>query len=315
MSEQFGFDFGDAAARAFALDEPGTWLDPEYTVEQYRAMFAKGTDAVQRIAGPARPLFARGLALAGDELEKMVERCDEDDEPRHLWRVTCKPTDDEFDAFVAHCRAMVGSVFDGIEYKVRDEDGCVATAAMYVRDVGTLIAWRWSETNRAIDFQPWRDSFFLDSYRDRIHAIEAPYSTWGHAYCADKLANSNDGIASVPTFVVNGREYINDGGFSRGSYRECEGWSFTAFSDWQGATFSYRSQCRAWDNGSLERGDRRGLVVRVRGQLCVLDGAVKVYDTQATDAVWQADDADDVETDDETDIGEEEETLEEEIAA
>ncbi|KND54484.1 hypothetical protein BPUN_4473 [Candidatus Paraburkholderia kirkii] len=278
-------------------------------------MFAKGTDAIQRITGSARSLFVRGRALAGDELEKMVERCGDDNEPRHLWRVTCKPTDDEFDVFVALCRTTVSSVFDGIEYKVRDEDRSVATAAMYVRDVGTLIASRWSETNRAIDFQPWRDSFFLESYRDGIQAIEAPYSTWGRAYCADKLANSNDEIASVPTFVVNGREYINDGGFSRGSYRECEGWSFTAFADWQGATFSYRSQVRAWDNGSLERGDRRGLVVRVRGQLCVLDSAVKVYDTQATDAVWQADDADDAETDDETDIDDEKALEEEEVAA
>ncbi|WP_321959579.1 hypothetical protein [Burkholderia cenocepacia] len=315
MSEQFGFDFGDATARAFALDEQSTWLDPKHTVEQYRAMFAKGTDTIQGITDPARPLFVRGLILASDELEKMVERCGEDDEPRALWRVTCEPTNDEFDAFVAHCRAMASSTFDGIEYKVRDNDGCVATAAMYVRDVGTLIAWRWSETNRAIDFQPWRDSFFLESYRDRIQAIEAPYSTWGRAYCADKLANSNDGIASVPTFVVNGREYINDGGFSRGPYRECEGWSFTAFADWQGATFSYRSQCRAWDNGSLERGDRRGLVVRVRGQLCVLDGAVKIYDTQATDATWQADESDDAMTDDEVDSNDEDALEEEEVTA
>jgi hypothetical protein len=313
MSEQFGFDFGDAA-KAFALHEPGTWLDPEYTVEQYRAMFASGAAAVTRIAGPARPLFVRGLALAGDELEKMVERCGDDNEPRHLWRVTCDPTDDEFDGFVAHCRAMVGAAFDGIEYKVRDEDGCVTTAAMYVRNVGTLIAWRWSETNRAIDFQPWRDTFFLESYRDGIQAIEAPYATWGRAYCADKLANSNDGIASVPTFVVNGRKYINDGGFSRGPYRECEGWSFTAFADWKGPTFSYRSQCRAWDNGSLERGDRRGLVVRVRGQLCVLDGAVKVYDTQASDAAWQADESDDVGAEEDVDHDDENELEEEEVA-
>lgn len=221
MSEQFGFDFCDAAARAFALDEVGTWLYPEHTVEQYRVMFAKGTEAIKRIAGPARPLFAHGLMLASAELEKMVERCGEDKEPRRIWRVTCDPTDDEFDAFVAHSRAMVSSAFDGIEYKVRDENGYVV-AAMYARDVGTLIARQWSETNRAIDFRPWRDSFFLESYRDGIQAIKAPYSTWGRAYCAEKLANSNDGIASVPTFVINGREYINDGGFSRGSHRECE---------------------------------------------------------------------------------------------
>ncbi|MCC8514703.1 hypothetical protein WGE86_21440 [Xanthomonas euvesicatoria pv. euvesicatoria] len=55
----------------------------------------------------------------------------------------------------------------------------------------------------------------------------------------------------------------------------------------------------------MERGDRRGLVVRVRGQLCVLD-VMKVYDTQAVNAAWQADESDDVRADEEIEQEEEE---------
>ena len=144
-----------------------------------------------------------------------------------------------------------------------------------------------------VDFHPWRDAFFLDSFRDDLPAIYAARSTWAAAYCADKLAYSDSNIASVPTFSLNGREYINDGGYGRGNYYECEGWTFRPLADWCGPTFSYRTQCKAWDEGRLERGDRRGLVVSVRGQHCVLDGVARVYDDKATgDAIYTADEED-----------------------
>jgi hypothetical protein len=297
MNDQFGFDFGNDASERFSAQEPGTWLDPEFTTAQYTAIFAKAREVVQGIAGPARSLFWRGLEAALAEQAEMLKRCELDDEPYHLCRTRCDPSDDEFDAFVEHCQQMIGAALPGIAYKVRKVPRDGLTAAMYVRDLGTLIAWRWSADNRSIDFRPWRDSFFVDSYRDGMPAIKAPYSTWGGAYCADKLAYSNDGVASVPTFVLNGREYINDGGFGSGNYRECEGWTFCALVDWQGPTYNYRSQCHAWDDGSLERGDRRGLIVRVRGQLCVLDGAATIYDNEASEAVFVSDTDDQVEDD------------------
>ena len=111
--------------------------------------------------------------------------------------------------------------------------------------------------------------------------MEVPYTVWGRAYCADKLAMAGKKVASVPTFIVNGREYVNDGTTSRGSYCECEGWTFCAPEDWAGPTYNYESQCKAWDEGRAERGDRRGLIIRVRGRLCVLDGVAEFYDNNA----------------------------------
>lgn len=283
MSNQLGFDFGDSAPQLVA-QTVGTWSDPEFTTSQYNAMFTKAQDRLQSIAGPARRLFAQGLENARVEHAKMTAHHGNDDQPYRLWRTRCHVTDQEFSCFVDHCRLMIGIDLPGMEFKVRNRLAGL-TAAMHVSGLGTLIAWRWSADNYAIDFRPWRDTFFLDSYRDHIPLIEAPYSLWAIAYCADKLAESDQGVANVPTFMLNGREYINDGVSGSATHRECEGWTFCALADWNGPTYNYRSQCRAWDTGTLERGDRRGLIVHVRGQKCVLDSAATIYDTQVKDAV------------------------------
>jgi hypothetical protein len=92
------------------------------------------------------------------------------------------------------------------------------------------------------------------------------------------MAYSQNGVADVPTFTLRGREYVNDGMLHFGAYQECHAWTFRPVRDWTGPTYNYQSQCRAWDEGRTERGDRRGLVVRVRGKLCVLDGAARVFE-------------------------------------
>lgn len=299
MSNQFGFDFGGDIASTFAEHAPGAWLDPDFTVGQYLEIFAKADVALLPIAGPGRALFGQGIEAAKAQLAAMLENRERDDtEEFSLWRSNFKPKANQLAAFVEHCISMGGSSFPGIEYKTRRE-ASMTTAAMFVQDIGTIIVRAWENDNVGIDYHPWRDSFFMESYRDTIGRLAVPYSTWGGAYCADKIAYSGDGIASVPTFTVNGREYINDGSLSRGSYRECEGWSFCAPEDWRGPTFSYSSQCRAWDDGRTERGDRRGLVVRVRGKLCVVDGVSVFYDDHAEEIVLiRADEDEEIDEDD-----------------
>lgn len=265
------------------MHESGTWLDPQFTTNQYCAMFETARSAVQRIVGPSRSLFERGLGFADAEGHAL-------------------PTDGE--VFVRRDRVQ------DPRCGAWHVDGRNPCSKRWHADRAALVG---VDNYYAIDFLPWRDSFLGDSYRDGMQEIEAPCSIWAKAYCADKLVCSSDGIASVPTFMLNGREFINDGGMSHGQYRECEGWSFTPKAEWNGPTYSYRSQCRAWDDGSLERGDRRGLVVRV--QLCVLDGAVTVYDTRATEAVWTGTDDDEVDVVAEDGTEEERDLEEEKVAA
>lgn len=285
MSDQLGFDFGDTLGPAFTEAPAGTWTDPLFTFAEYVERFAKAEAALLAIVGPGRVMMRQGLDAAKAQHEAMQEhRPRVDDDAYSLWRSKFEPGADELAAFVSHCETMAEgrAAFAGIEYKTRRRHRGMHTVAMYVQDLGTVIVREWPAGGVAVDFHLYRDPFFFDSIRDNVQAIAAPVSVWGAAYCADKLACSDAGTANVPTFTLNGREYINDGGTGAAGYRDCEGWTFRPLADWTGPTYSYRTQVRAWDDGRLERGDRRGLVVSVRGQRCVLDGVVIVYDDNAS---------------------------------
>lgn len=280
MNEQTGFDFGDEVAHRFEASAPGTWLHPQFTTAQYDAIFSKAAQVLPGVVGLTRELFERGLAAARAEHAEMVECSGADDQPYQLWRAECGATGQEFDQFIAHCRAMSGTGLADLESKVRDRRHGLR-AALYVRDLGTLVAWRSSAGFCGIDFRPWRDAFLFDSFQDHMALIEASYSAWAPGYCADKLAFADQGVATVPTVVIQGREYIITSVSGNGRYQEGQAWTFCALADWRGPTYNYRSHCHAYDNGSVERGDHRGLIVRVRGELCVIDGAATIVDTQA----------------------------------
>ncbi len=294
MLNQLGFDFGGSAApsASFVEDVAGTWIDPSFTTAEYVAMFATADAELLRIVGPGRALFALGIEAAKAEHDKMLARGCAPAGAYRLWRSTFRPSPEQLFAFFEHCNTHAGTTYHGIEYKARD-DKRIFTAAMFVENIGTVIAHHWKDVGGiGVDFRPFRVPFFLDSYHDNMPTIEAPYHLWGTSYCADKLANSNDDIASVPAFTIQGRMYLNTGGMGSGEYRECDGWALCPKSDWTGPTYSYRTQCRAWDEGRKERGDKRGLVVRVQGQLCVCESPALIFDRHVAKDVdlYRADD-------------------------
>lgn len=292
MVDQIGFNFGSSEPD-LQEQEDGGWNDPQFTFQQYAAMFAKAEDTLQLLGGLARALADRGLAEAREQ-HKCMQECPRDDGSAYdLWRSRFELSDQEANDFVKHCEAMSRIATAGMEFKVRrGHDGHVY-AGMYVAGLGSVIVRRWASDNIGADFHLFRSPFFLASYRDSQAAYHVPDSVWEKAYCAEKLASSNDGIANVPTFTYCGREFINDGGWGRGDYRECEGWTFRPIADWNGPTYTYKTQCRAWDEGRLERGDRRGLVVSVRGTRCVMDGAALFYDTNPRNGASSANDVED----------------------
>jgi len=279
MSDQFGFDFADMAEPAYAELPLGGWLDPEYTTDEFKAIFERAALVLPALSGALAVLFGGALEAAKDEHAQMLEACERTG-AYHLWRVDVPAESSLIEAFQAACIARECPV-PGAEFKTLTEKR-MTVHAMYVPDLGSLVVHQWAADNIGIDYYPWRDSFFLPSYRDGRRVVKVPESVFAGTYCADKIAESNEGIASVPVFMHEGREYINDGGMSYGTYSECGGWAFCSMADWNGPTYSYRTQVKAWDEGRTERGDRRGLVVRVRGHLAVLTGETIFYDDNAT---------------------------------
>ncbi len=105
---------------------------------------------------------------------------------------------------------------------------------------------------------------------------------WRPFYSADKIAESYDEPAPVPALQFQGRRVVITGGVYHGRHAKGHGWAVAAAEDWHGPTYSYRSQCRAWNEGRKERGDQRGLLVRVDRQLCVLAEYVEFVDENDT---------------------------------
>ena len=77
---------------------------------------------------------------------------------------------------------------------------------------------------------------------------------------------------------VNGRQFVIMGASYSREFRDSHGWTFVRHCDWPMQTYSYAELCKLWDAGVLERGDCRGLMAKVQGELCVMAEMVMLYD-------------------------------------
>lgn len=310
----------DEEPAANLMESPaGTWHDPDLSANQCAILLATAAKFVPTLEGKVGVLFSQAIAIAQAKLDAaMANMTDEikEDTSRYLpWHShDFNAVPHTIAAFVEHCDSMITrDKLAGVEYKVTHRHQ-MTTAGVFIEHIGSIVVHQWHNVDTEnLAYFPFRDSFFMESLRDSAPRIAEPIQTWGHAYCADKIAYSHKGIASVPTFAYRGREYINDGMSHHGDYSECEGWTFRPFADWHGPTYSYAEQCRAWDDGRLERGDRRGLVVHVRGQRCVLDGCAVFFDehTQPLDYCTHDDEGEQGDNDPDADIDRDENELSE----
>lgn len=279
-SEQFGFDFG-ADAPVLRAMPAGTWLDKSYTRLAIEEGFARAKAHLAHLEDVERDVLALTLnaAIAGHE-ESMSWRSkgDNDDQLYTLRRFNPDYDDELVLCFIAHCKCQLVARASSAEYKVTDTPDDVSVG-VYYPGIGSVVArWYKRSGNSSIDFSFGRDTHFLDSYRDAFDAVYCDQLVWEDVYAAQTLAESGDKIASVRTFTVGAREYVNKGAHWSKDYAQCIAYAIVPACEWQGDTYTYKTLIQAFDNGAKERGDSRGLLVRVRGQLCVLEKFVSVYD-------------------------------------
>lgn len=278
---QIGFDFLEVAIPSFSELADGAWNAVEVTETQLMQALISAGVASRNIAGPVGRLFAAGIEAAKLEQQHSIESY------RHAWAkdktfsvrgIPFKASAEAIEAFVTDCRIFAGSdvsASHGVEYKARTRPG-YEVSAMYVEGVGSLIARRWDNSGPArLEFQPYRSSTFFASVKDDAHTIEASCALWCDAYCADKIAMAPKGVASVPTCVLEGRQYIITS-ISWGTVAMGDAWTFCRFADWTGPAYTYPERNKAADAGRVERGDYRGHIVMVKGQKCVIDGYAHV---------------------------------------
>lgn len=275
--QQAGFDFW-AGEDFTPIEKPaGTWENRvELSAGQWLAKFEQAETTLLSLAGPGRVAFRMALEQIRARFDEQIQRMEYASEDVFgLW--VCRPEldDETMDRFIEHCETHAGAKYDRTIYKVAGKTNHVRLKAygMHVEGLGSLVARDWGNSNRGIDFELIdQDTFFLDSYEDGSPEYEAPYTLWGRAMSCQKLAESGDAVCNVTTVQHLGRDFMVTGIEHGKEYRKGWGWSLVPACDWRGKTYSYRGQIDAYNSGVLQRGDHRGLLVKVRGELCVVDG-------------------------------------------
>jgi len=276
---QQGFAFGDTEAPSFAEDPIGTWLEPQFTSAAYRAHFAGAQVQLPRLDPALQQLFGYGLARAAAELDDLASTIEEGEGAFSLPSVDVEVTVDQWRTFVDGCSARR---WPAAECRTRQAWGYTVHAA-HVAGVGSLLAHEWADS-RAVEFVVGRDPELAASYLDACPTWALPAAVWRPFYVGHRLAESHDEPAPVAAMRHQGRLYVVSSSVYRRGLSTAHAWTVVPLAEWRGPTYSYRSQCGAWDDGRKERGDCRGLVVSLAGQRCVLESYAEFIDEDDTPA-------------------------------
>lgn len=287
---QIGLDLFDAP-RDHQEEAPGVWLDPTWPASEYRRYLTGAVVQLEQAPAALRPFYAAALALASASLHELDESIEDAGDGFPLGSIDLAIDEATWRSIAEDCAR---SPWAGIECVVRRSMHCEVFAT-HIEGLGSLVGRRWGDDSRAIDYQVGRDYELRCSYSDDTKVHRAPATEWRRFYAGQALAEAGAGVAHIKALTHQGRRYVVSGVQELRRRSQGEAWSITRADTWRGPTYSYRTQVKAWDEGRVERGDRRGLVVMVDRQTCVLDEFALFVDDDDIDKAIGAsrDDADD----------------------
>lgn len=258
-----------APSKPFREDAPGTWLAPAYTLAVWQSRIFLAKQRLSLIPDRFQDIMTRGV----DCFEKELHRMRGGDNPISVHSTRLRLDSEAIQEIQSalQVEADEGPSREGWEAKMR-ENQYGLTLGLHIPDIGSVILSHGLSGRAYVDFKLFRDTFFLDSYEDACSIHHVSRERWEDDCNALKIAESGSGIASCKSFMHDGREYINDGQMIGRDFSYCTGWSFRPLDEWDGPTYSYTSHCGAWEDGRMQRGDLRGLVVKVNRKTVVLDG-------------------------------------------
>lgn len=123
-----------------------------------------------------------------------------------------------------------------------------------------------------------KHSFFATSYLDDVGEIRLPSEIWRDGYCGDKLATVPDKVLNVPVVTCRGRRFVVTSTLSGTDYDEANAWALSPTPCARNLSHTYGQLIKQMDAEERERGDLRGLTVKVNGTVCVLDSLHKFID-------------------------------------
>ena len=282
-NHQFDFDFADIGTQ-YTRNKKAFWNKAEWTKSVYDAAFEKATIELEKLTGVEYDYFSFAVPAWREQSEYTFVNCKlNETKPYSLWTPKISYSRTDVEIFLAYCERNIHVKKSGRLIKIQS-NAKVKKAAIYIEQIGTILVSLFAspQADYKLDYSPMKSSFFNDSYLDEMESLYVPFRTWGGVYAAQTIGESNEKAPSVKTFTTNGREFVNFGGLSSQCWHDCHAYSICPIENWNGETFTYRELISAYNDGSVQRGDARGLMVKVRGHLCVFEKEFFVYDNKVT---------------------------------
>lgn len=279
---QFGFDFGHIEQISKPVQN---WNDPKLSFGECSAYLNNASIKADLFNGVIGKTYAALIRQCISDLKTQNERMNYSENSNFiLWVNNHRLNVSQFTNFINNFEASAMPC-PSAETKIRKTRN-FDQYSVYIKNIGSITVSIWDKKDASIRYVPWRSSNLNDSHTDGRKWLYAPAHIWDSFYCADKIAESHNKPASVDAFKFDGREYINDGGSGKGNYKDCLALTFIPRKQWHGKTFTYSELRNEWDAGTIERGDQRGMLIKVRGLECVINGSVMFYDENAIDTVF-----------------------------
>lgn len=272
---QMGLFFDDSTAD-IALSESGCWNFPCFNLAEYQHLVTQARANISTVPQDLLSFFLLGVEAS----EESLSQAPIEEKRPSQWRAVAHFNDSTWLELNDVATRGVGA---GAECKIRTAPRS-KVIGVYVEGVGSIIVHGWLSTGDCrywAEFLPWRSCFFLPSFRDGVSVIPEPYSRWENVVSCMQFSSAGDHVPSVPTVKVKGREHIVTSAVYSREYREGEAWAFVRFCDWPGASFTYDQNIKEMEAGRKERGDQRGTLAKVRGEICVLSEMVILADHSA----------------------------------
>ncbi len=270
----------DIEAVAFAEDPPGTWCDAELAGADLRTHLVQAWRLSRTVHPALRPMLRRGLALMKREVAG--PGCD----PHAGVVAGCVTVPMEPPWWSVLQEGCAGPGWPGSETAVHARPGS-ACCAVHVPGVGSLVARQWPG-QRVLHFGLGRAIELRPSYQDAPRVLRLPQRLWQGLCVAQRLAQQTDPPVTVCALAHRGRSYVITLTGRRGDCPYAEAWWVMPLAHWRGPTYTAREHRQAWQEGRLERGDQRGLRVRVKGQDAVLAGYAEIWGTPEGDGARQS---------------------------
>jgi hypothetical protein len=116
------------------------------------------------------------------------------------------------------------------------------------------------------------------NYAPTVQKFFMPLSLWHRGYDMPNIARNGNLPCGISSFDFCGTDYVTVRVFHNGDCIEGEAWTFVPLHKWSEVAFDFGALRDEWKAGKIEQGDRRGLLVRVNSQLCVLERQIHFYD-------------------------------------